>query len=648
MARQFVRGQGWFREHLGVEPREVWLPDSFGYTAALPQIVTLAGMRWFLTQKISWNTTNPFPHHSFWWEGIDGTRVFTHFPPVDTYNAELTGEELAHSATNFRDKGAATHALAPFGYGDGGGGPTREMLGRARRTADLAGSPRVRVETPEAFFTAAEEEYADRAPVWAGELYLEIHRGTYTSQAAMKDGNRRCEHLLREAELWCATAAVRRLLDYPYDELRSAWETVLLHQFHDILPGSSIAWVHREARATYARVIADLEAIVERALDALAQGGDEPTAFNAAPMARLGVPALGAGSPGDERLASTAFATEDGGAVLESDRFRVTVDPAGVIRSIVDRRHEREVLPPGGSANLLELHPDHPNRWDAWDLDEHYRHTVTPITDVDEVRVEGDTVVVRRSFGSSTLEQRITLHVGRIEIDTDVDWHEQERVLKLAVDCDVHTDQARYETQFGHVVRPTHVNTSWDAARFEVCAHRWALVTEPGYGIALANRTTYGHDVTRHPRAGGGTFSRVRASLLRAPRFPDPDTDQGRHAFRHAIVPGAGVADAARAGYGLNLPLRRRTGRPVEPLITVDGGTAYVEAIKLAEDESGEVVVRLYEPLGARTRVRVSPAFETSGGEVVDLLERPLAGEDWDGAELTLRPFQIVTLRFAR
>jgi alpha-mannosidase len=648
MARQFVRGQGWFREHLGVEPREVWLPDSFGYTAALPQIVTLAGMRWFLTQKISWNTTNPVPHHTFWWEGIDGTRVFTHFPPVDTYNAELTGEELAHSAANFRDKGPATHALAPFGHGDGGGGPTREMLGRARRTADLAGSPQVRIETPEAFFTAAEEEYADRAPVWAGELYLEIHRGTYTSQAAMKDGNRRCEHLLREAELWCATAAVRGLLDYPYDELRSAWETVLLHQFHDILPGSSIAWVHREARATYARVIADVEAIVERALEALAQGGDEPTAFNAAPVARLGVPALGAGSPGDERLQSSAVATEDGGAVLESERFRVTVDPAGVIRSIVDRRHQREVLPPGGSANLLELHPDHPNRWDAWDLDEHYRHTVTPLTDVDDVRVEGDAVVVRRSFGSSTLEQWITLHVGRIEIDTDVDWHEQERLLKLAVDCDVHTDQARYETQFGHVVRPTHVNTSWDATRFEVCAHRWVLVEEEGYGVALANRTTYGHDVTRHPRAGGGTFSRVRASLLRAPRFPDPGTDQGRHTFRHAIVPGAGVADAARAGYGLNLPLRRRTGKPLEPLITVDGGTAYVEAIKLAEDESGDVVVRLYEPLGARTRVRVSPGFETSGGEVVDLLERPLAGEDWDGAELRLRPFQIVTLRFAR
>jgi len=273
---------------------------------------------------------------------------------------------------------------------------------------------------------------------------------------------------------------------------------------------------------------------------------------------------------------------------------------------------------------------------------------VMPVTGTDDLRVDGDGVVVTRSFGDSTVTQRFSLHLGRIEVDTEVDWHEREQVLKLTVDCDVHTEHASYETQFGHVVRPTHVNTSWDAARFEVCAHRWALVEEPGYGVALANRTSYGHDVTRHPRPGGGTFSRVRATLLRAPRFPDPDTDQGRRAFRHAIVPGAGVAEAARAGYGLNLPLRRRTGRALEPLVRVADGTAYVEAVKLAEDGSGDVVVRLYEPLGARTQVSVTPTFETSGAEVVDLLERPLDSDDWDGRALRLRPFQIVTLRFGR
>jgi alpha-mannosidase len=310
-------------------------------------------------------------------------------------------------------------------------------------------------------------------------------------------------------------------------------------------------------------------------------------------------------------------------------------------------------VPPGGAANLLELHPDHPVQWDAWDLDEHYRHTVVELTTADEVVVDGRAIEVARTFGNSAVRQRITLHVGRLEIETDVDWHEREKVLKLAVDCDVHTDSARYETQFGHVVRPTHVNTSWDVARFEVCAHRWVLVDEPGFGVALANHTSYGHDVTRHPRPGGATFSRVRASLLRAPRFPDPETDQGRHRFRHAVVAGADVAEAARAGYGLNLPLRRRRGTPVEPLVRIEGGTAYVEAVKLAEDGSGDVVLRLYEPLGARTEVTVVPAFETSGAHVVDLLERPLAGgdwsgEDWDGTTLRLRPFQIVTLRWRR
>ncbi len=255
MARQLQVGQEWFREHLGAVCEEVWLPDSFGYTAALPQLVRQAGCRWFLTQKISWNRVNVFPHHTFWWEGIDGTRVLTHFPPVDTYTSTLSAAELAHAAANFRDKGAASRSLVPFGHGDGGGGPTREMLERARRTADLDGSPRVTVESPTAFFTAAETEYAD-APTWVGELYLEIHRGTYTSQARTKQGNRRSEHLLREAELWAATAAVRGLAPYPAETLAEVWRTVLLHQFHDILPGSSIAWVHREAADTYAEVAA--------------------------------------------------------------------------------------------------------------------------------------------------------------------------------------------------------------------------------------------------------------------------------------------------------------------------------------------------------------------------------------------------------
>lgn len=298
MARQFLYGKKFFLDEFGIETQNVWLPDSFGYTAAMPQLVKLSGSKWFLTQKISWSQVNKFPHHTFWWEGIDGTRVFTHFPPVDTYNSDLGGAQLAHAARNYREKGRGSHSLAPFGWGDGGGGPTREHLARARRQRDLEGSPKVRIERPDAFFERAHAEYED-APVWAGELYLELHRGTYTSQARTKQGNRRSESLLREAELWAATAAVRVAgYAYPYEDLERIWKTVLLHQFHDILPGSSIAWVHREARETYALVREELQGITLAAQQALAGQGTEELVFNCAPHTRRGVPAAWGGPTG--------------------------------------------------------------------------------------------------------------------------------------------------------------------------------------------------------------------------------------------------------------------------------------------------------------------------------------------------------------
>ncbi|MBA3906210.1 MAG: alpha-mannosidase, partial [Pseudonocardiales bacterium] len=298
MARQFVLGAGFFRDELGVESDGVWLPDSFGYSAALPQIAAAAGRRWFLTQKISWNETNRFPHHTFAWEGIDGTRILTHFPPVDTYNAELTGAELARAQRQFAEKGRANTSLVPFGWGDGGGGPTREMLAAAHRTRDLEGSPTVRLARPSEFFAAAGAEYP-APPVWSGELYLEYHRGTYTTQARTKRGNRRSEHLLREAELWSTAATVRTGVPYPVETLRSCWETVLLQQFHDILPGTSIAWVHRQAEREYARVAEDLEALIAEALATLTGPGDREIAANAGPYAVDGVPGLGASTAAD-------------------------------------------------------------------------------------------------------------------------------------------------------------------------------------------------------------------------------------------------------------------------------------------------------------------------------------------------------------
>ncbi|WP_214321780.1 alpha-mannosidase [Nonomuraea sediminis] len=645
MARQFVHGKRFFLQEFGVENEEAWLPDTFGFAAGLPQIIKEAGSRWLLTQKISWSQVNTFPHHTFSWEGIDGTRIFTHFPPVDTYNCSMKGSEIAHAARNFKDKGVAGSSLAPTGWGDGGGGTTREMVAKAARMRDLEGSARVEWDRPAAFFARAQAEYPD-PPVWVGELYLELHRGTLTSQARTKRGNRRSEHLLHEAELWAATAAVRTGFPYPYADLDRIWKTVLLHQFHDILPGSSIAWVHREAELTYAAVAAELEAIIDAAQRALAGDGPGSVTFNAAPHARRGVPAGGAAPAGSRGGATTVTPAEDG-YVLANDLIRVTVDGRGLVTSVYDLAAEREAIAPGQAANLLQVHPDFPNMWDAWDVDRFYRNTVTDLTDADEVSPVPDGVAVLRSFGSSKVRQRLVLPPGaaRLEIHTEVDWHETEKFMKLAFPLDVHAERYAAETQYGHVFRPTHTNTSWEAAKFEACNHRFVHLEEPGWGLALVNDSTYGHDVTRTVRADGGTTTTVRASLLRAPRFPDPQTDQGTHRFSHALVVGAAVGDAVREGYAINLPERTVPGgNPVEPLVTVDDDAVVITAVKLADDGSGDVVVRLYESRGGRVRARLTPSFPFDGVTECDLLERP-RGEA--GLDLRLRPFQLRTLRFS-
>nr|WP_323747897.1 glycoside hydrolase family 38 C-terminal domain-containing protein [Catenulispora rubra] len=658
MARQFVHGKRFFLDEFGVENDEAWLPDTFGFAGGLPQIIKAAGSKWLLTQKISWSQVNKFPHHTFLWEGIDGTRIFTHFPPIDTYNCSMKGSEIAHAARNFKDKGRASVSLAPTGWGDGGGGTTREMVAKARRMKDLEGSAKVAWEKPADFFAKAEAEYKN-PPVWVGELYLELHRATLTSQAGTKQGNRWSEQLLREAELWAATAAVRNGFEYPYAALDRIWKTVLLHQFHDILPGSSIAWVHREAEKTYKAVADELEKVVWDALGELAGKGDREVVFNAAPHGRWEIPAGGARiviAEPDVRVAPTA--REGGGFVLDNGVVRAEIDGRGLLVSVVDVESGRETLVPGSPANLLQIHPDFPNMWDAWDVDEFYRNTVTDLTEVDELQALSGGVRVTRSFGASRVVQRLSLAPGskRLDITTEVDWHETEKFLKLAFPLDVHADRYASETQFGHIFRPTHTNTSWEAAKFEACNHKFVHFEEPGWGVALISASTYGHDVTRTVRADGGTTTTARISLLRAPRFPDPETDQGKHSFHHSLVPGASIGDAVREGYALPTTSRGVEGgeRDVAPLFTIDDDAVVASAIKLADDRSGDVILRVYESHGGRASARVTPGFGFSGFEICDLLERPITREgvsvatDNDGLRLDLRPFQLVTLRFAR
>ena len=671
LARQFVAGKRFFFEEFGVDCSVVWLPDSFGYSAALPQIVAAAGAEYFLTQKISWNQTNRMPHHTFWWQGIDGTRVFTHFPPVDTYNSQLIPAELLHAERNYADHGHGSMSLVPYGFGDGGGGPTREMIARGQRAHSLEGAPTVEFSSPRAFFAAARADYPD-APTWVGEMYLELHRGTYTSQSRTKQGNRRSEHLLREAELWAATATIRLGTDYPYDELEKHWHTVLLQQFHDILPGSSISWVYRVAERNYAELATDLEALIGERLQLLAgtaeagAGAEQQIGFNATPHVRAEIPPLGGGPTALGSGAAVGIERDGDSVTVDNGLIRLVIDGRGLIVSLVHLGSGREVIPTGRAGNLLQVHRDTPNEWDAWDVDEHYRRQVVDLDVAESVTVAQTTdlvtVRVQRRFAGSVFEQGISLATGSREVRcvTTVDWHERQRLLKLAYPLDVQADRSAAETQFGHVFRPTHTNTSWEAARFEICAHRWIQVAEPGFGVAIANDRTYGHDVTSGPvsdSAGGpGTVTTVRLSLLRAPLYPDPDADQGRHVFRTSITPGADIADAVRAGYDLNLPTRFVSGaHGTAPIVTVSDPAVVVEAVKLAEDRSGDVIVRLYESLGGRVTATVTAGFAATGVQRTDLLERRLvAGEsDTSGATeagsitLTLRPFEIVTLRFS-
>ncbi|MFD6175506.1 MULTISPECIES: alpha-mannosidase [unclassified Isoptericola] len=662
IVRQFTYGRRYFVERLGVEPDGVWLPDSFGYSGALPQLARRAGFRWFLTQKISWNDTNTFPHHSFDWEGIDGTRIFTHFPPVDTYAAEVSAAELHHASANFRDKARSSHSLVPFGYGDGGGGPTREMLGRARRFADLEGAPRVEVRNPSEFFAEAQAEYiaAGGPPLWHGELYLELHRGTLTSQLAMKQGNRRSEAMLRTVE-HLATLAALRGAPYPRAELDDVWKTVLLHQFHDILPGSSIAWVHREARETYRGLDERLRALAAQAASALAaNGGCSPARLTPTAHGSWAVERPSEADP-------VVVETTEGRTVLDNGLLRVVVDASGHVTSLLDLTADRELVPDGARLGALALFRDVPIRWDAWDVDRHTLGLGEDVETVESLAVASDEdgaarVTVVRTHGGSRFTLTHVLRPGLAALDAtlDVDWQEREHLLKVALPLDVRAPGARYETQYGCVERPVGTNTSWDEARYEVNQHRYLHLAEPGYGVGVVNDSSHGVDVTRLD--AGGTL--VRLSLLRAARYPDPGADLGRHRMAWSVV-AADQPSTVTAAYALNAPVLDAVPQ-IDPAVSLalDAGSAVVDWVKLADDDSGDVVVRVAEVAGGRARGALAASPDLRGATVVetDLLERPLDEHPddlsralgstdpapLDGARLRLAPFQVTTLRIRR
>jgi alpha-mannosidase len=657
LVRQFLVGQRYFERELGGRHRVFWNPDVFGYNGQLPQIMRGAGIDRFLTQKLSWNRFNHPPHHTFDWEGIDGSRVLAHFPPADTYNAEAEIAEMRRNAREYSDHVFSRRSLLVFGYGDGGGGPTPAMLETLRRTRDLQGVPRTTMTTPEAFFDALDADAVDR-PVLVGELYFEYHRGTYTTQAAVKRANRECERALHDAELLAAVAGRLEKADHPQEAFAQAWELLLLNQFHDVLPGSSIREVYERAARDHASVAEICAGVSAKALERLADEGSGATPVNTLAVSRAEVaehpegglvwveaPACGPGAAAPARAAVTG-AEVDGAIVLENERLRATIGSDGLLRSLVELSTGTEALADPG--NRLQLFDDRPVANDAWDVDPFHLETVCDVPPAasvafvraDALRVEVD---IRWRFGrTSAMRQVVRLDAGspRLEFHCEADWHERHTLLKVLFPVAVRAANATYQMQFGHTERPTHYTTSYDEARFEVPGHRFADLSEHGFGVALLTDCKYGYSTYQN---------RMRISLLRSPTYPDPRADIGRHRFAYAVMPHAGgwreagvVAEAAR----FETPLRWAPGSvPPRSWFAVDDPNLVLDTVKPAEG-SDAIVLRLYEAHGGRGRARVHVGLPFARAVRANLLEDeeeelPVADTE---IEVDYRPHQILTV----
>jgi alpha-mannosidase len=643
LVRQLLRGKRFFMREFGHETKILWLPDVFGYPGNLPQLMAEAGCDFFLTQKLSWNDTNKPEHHTFTWEGIDGTRVFTHFPPADTYNGSFSAEEVERSVRNFKDGHSSNRSLYLFGWGDGGGGPEPEMIESAHQLG-------VEIGRAGDFFEAASAE-ATGLTTSVGELYFELHRGTYTSQSRTKRLNREAQQALREAEMWSVAAGD----PYPETKLAALWQTLLLNQFHDILPGSSIDWVYEEAERDLGSVVALASAISDAATSAIAGSGEQIAFFNTTSHPRreainLTGEYVRVEAPPCGWSVHIAHSNEEPVTVsehsMQNELLRVEWDDRGVLTSIWDKEVDREVL--SGPGNLLQLHDDNPARWDAWDLDSDYRKSFTEVTTIEQVQLRSGlrgVLAFARRFGESILTQVMSLEAGSrlLRFETFVRWQEQHKMLKVAFPVTVMQREATYEIQFGHLRRPTHEDTSYAKAMFEVCAQRWADLGDAEYGVALLNDCKHGYDIHG---------SVMRLSLLRAPTHPDPTADRGDHHFTYALLPHPGDFREARvieAAEDLNAPLRMVHGNSAiasRSLIEVDTQQVKVEAIKRAED-SDAIIVRLYEAWGRSCKARLRTTLPASRAFVCDLLERERKEVVVnDGAiELVLTPFKILTLK---
>jgi alpha-mannosidase len=631
LARQLLHGQRFFESEFGVRCNEFWSPDAFGYCGQLPQLVRGAGMTYFLTQKLSWNRFNRPDESTFLWQGDDGSEVLVHFPPDDTYNSAADVPSLLKTANESKSLEHSHTSLLVYGWGDGGGGPTREMLETLTRAHDVQGLPRTRLATPDEFFTALEAEGTVR-PVVVGELYFEYHRGTYTSQAFVKRGNRRSEQGLHDVEF----LAVARGGEYPRAELDRLWKLLLLQQFHDILPGSSIRLVYEDAARDFAEL--------ERGIATLIGAGQ--TLVNTTPFARRDVVDGELVEAAPFAAAHTVDADDEvrvDGLTLENRHLRVTLAPSGAVESVFHKATGRETLAAPG--NRLVLYDDDPVAFDAWDIDPYTLHTgrdAAPAEsyDVRSTRLRAEVTFERRIGRSSHVQQIVRLDADseRLEVHSKVDWRESHTLLKTEFPLAVRARNATYEMPFGYAERPTHYSTSFDRARYEVPGHRFADLSEHGFGAALLTDSKYGYS------CHDGVLA---VSLLRSPKSPDPEADMGVHEFAYALVPHSGgwrEAGILALAATFNAPLRRTSFELDGSFATADGGLV-LDTIKRAED-SDAIVLRLYEPHGGRGTARVRLAVPFAHAHRATLLEEPGDALDTDDGEITIpfRPHEIVTV----
>lgn len=685
LVRQFLYGQRFFRQEFGITCGEFWNPDVFGYSAAMPQIMRGAGIQYFLTQKLSWNQFNSPPSHTFLWEGMDGSQVLTHFPPADTYTARADVAEVLRNVQNFKEHDRARESLMLYGYGDGGGGPTPEMLEQLCRMQEVDGLPRVVSRSPQEFFERCADDIK-HPTTWVGELYLELHRGTYTSQAANKRDNRCSEITLHDAEFLAALAHAEGLAAYPQAELERLWKCTLTNQFHDILPGSSIHEVYLDSARDYTDILSNAQKLRDQALeDLFGQAGSENIlAFNTTsidrqevvelpfdaraaqrsatgqPLALIDVPALGfsvhipTNTPPDQSV--RACAAMDG-YLLENEFVRAYFSHGGQLVRLIDKRLGRDAIAPGNAAGQLAnqfiLYDDHPANWEAWDVD------IFHLEKYDLVKPAYESAIIENGplraalhfkyqlSPLSSMEQVITLTClsSRLEFITQVDWRENQRFLKVEFPLNVHATQATYEVQFGHLQRPTHFNTSWDMARFEVPTQRWADLSEPGFGVALLNDSKYGYACHRNV---------LRLSLLRSPKMPDPQADMGQHTFSYALLPHHGdlrQAGVIQEGYRFNYPLLLRlTDQPPQrhSYFQVSSPTVILDTLKKAED-SDDLVVRLYESHGSRGPIQLASPLPIQSAARCNLLEenpQPLPWKE-NRAGLYMGPFKVTTVKLS-